>query len=203
MSVNLRYYFKFMHINYFICFSCRLQGLPFQVAFLAPVLLILAFNFVAFILIIRSLLTSESKVTTDRRTSGITQARRAIAILVVLGLTWLFGALAINDAKLVFQYLFCIFNSLQGLFVFIFYCVLSKDTRKKWKKLSSKKRKPDSSTGRQHHLASTSKFQEVFPIVSSRDTTESSFLHPSSKQTASSKNDDGNSSDHKVSNEMQ
>ena len=44
--------------------------------------------------------------------------------MVLLGLTWIFGILAIDDAKLPIQYLFCIFNSLQGMFVFIFFVIL-------------------------------------------------------------------------------
>ncbi len=138
-------------------------------AFLAPVLLILLINFIAFVFILRSLLNSGSKVTTDRKTKGITQARRGIAILVVLGLTWVFGVLAIKDAKLVFQYLFCIFNSLQGLLVFIFYCVLSKDTRNKWKVLCSGKGKLVISSGRYHQAQSDSRFQEVTPSNTSRN----------------------------------
>ena len=115
-------------------------------------------------------------MTTDRKTKGITQARRSIAILVVLGLTWAFGVLAIKDAKLVFQYLFSIFNSLQGLLIFVFYCVLSKDTRNKWKALFAGKRKADLSTGRHIGLnitgrhnrqAADLKFEEVTPRKSS------------------------------------
>jgi hypothetical protein len=115
--------------------SCRVQGLPFQVGFLTPVVLILVVNSIAFVLIIRSLLTAGSKVAADKRATGLQHARRASAILVVLGLTWLFGILAIRDAKLVFQYLFCILNSFQGLLVFIFYCVLSSETKVKYKNL--------------------------------------------------------------------
>jgi len=37
----------------------------------------------------------------------------------ILGLTWVFGFLAINDARLPFQYLFCITNSFQGLVIFL------------------------------------------------------------------------------------
>ncbi|CAB3995765.1 adhesion G- coupled receptor G7-like, partial [Paramuricea clavata] len=171
---------------------CRLQGLPFQAAFLGPVLLVLLINFIAFVLILRSLLTSGTKVTADRKTSGITQARRGIAILVVLGLTWLFGVLAIRDAKLVFQYLFCIFNSLQGLLVFIFYCVLSKDTRRKWKSLCSSKGKLDTSSGRYHH-AGNSKFHEVTP----------SYNNTGSSSMTSSSNRAGFAANHAVSMEMQ
>ncbi|XP_028399494.1 adhesion G-protein coupled receptor G6-like [Dendronephthya gigantea] len=108
---------------------CRLHGVPFIVAFLAPIVLILVGNIVAFYFIIRSLLTSGAKLTSDKKTTGFQHARRGIAIMVLLGLTWLFGILAIGDAKPVFQYLFCIFNTLQGLFVFIFFVVLPSGTR--------------------------------------------------------------------------
>ncbi|GFN97905.1 reverse transcriptase [Plakobranchus ocellatus] len=37
----------------------------------------------------------------------------------VVGLTWIFGFLAVEDARLVFQYLFCITASLQGFTIFI------------------------------------------------------------------------------------
>ena len=97
-------------------------------------MLILVGNCIAFVLIFRSILTSGNMVqTTSQKISRLQRARQGAAILVLLGLTWLFGVLAINDAKVVFQYLFCIFNSLQGLLVFIFYCVLSKENRKKYR----------------------------------------------------------------------
>ncbi|CAB4006858.1 adhesion G- coupled receptor G6-like [Paramuricea clavata] len=59
--------------------------------------------------------------------------------MVLLGLTWIFGILAINDAKLAFQYLFCIFNSLQGFVVFIMFCVLPDGTRRQLQTLIRKK----------------------------------------------------------------
>ncbi|XP_028418096.1 adhesion G-protein coupled receptor G6-like [Dendronephthya gigantea] len=117
---------------------CRLHGVPFIVAFLTPTALIIVGNIVAFCFIIRSMVTSGAKVTSDKKTTGYQQARRGIAIMVLLGLTWLFGILAIGDAKLVFQYLFCIFNTLQGLFVFIFFVVLPTGTRRQLKKLGAR-----------------------------------------------------------------
>lgn len=113
----------------FVPFSCRLHGVPFIVAFLTPTALILVGNIVAFCFIIRSLLTSGTKITSDKKTTGFQHVRRGIAIMVLLGLTWFFGIFAIGDAKPVFQYLFCIFNTLQGLFVFIFFVVLPTGTR--------------------------------------------------------------------------
>ena len=146
-------------------------------------MLVLLINFIAFVLILRSLINSGAKVTSDKKTRGVTQARRTIAILVVLGLTWVFGVLAIKDAKLVFQYLFCIFNSLQGLLVFIFYCVLSKDTRRKWKVICFGKTKADTSTGR-YPKATDSKFQEVSPR-NSLNTKTGKFSLVSSKHAVS------------------
>ena len=61
--------------------------------------------------------------------------------MILLGLTWLFGILALDDAKLVFQYLFCIFNALQGFFVFLFFCVLPHGTRKHLRSFIRKKTK--------------------------------------------------------------
>lgn len=105
--------------------------MPFYVAFLTPVTLILVGNTVAFCVIIRSLFLSADRVTSTRETSGYQEVRQALAIMVLLGLTWLFGIFAIDGAKLVFQWLFCIFNALQGFFIFLFYCVLNTGTRKR------------------------------------------------------------------------
>jgi hypothetical protein len=140
------------------------RGLPFQLGFLAPVILILIVNTIAFVLIIRSLLRTGSKVTADKRATGLQQARRGAAIMVVLGLTWLFGVLAVRDAKLVFQYLFCIFNSIQGLLVFIFYCVLSTETKAKYRKLlCGVNKESETSSGKHRYPQSTSegKFHEI------------------------------------------
>ena len=51
--------------------------------------------------------------------------------MVLLGLIWAFGILAIGDTKMIFQYLFCFFNSFQGLFVFIFFGILPVGTKAK------------------------------------------------------------------------
>ena len=122
-----------------ISFSCRLHGVPFIVAFLTPTMLILVGNIVAYYFIIRSLLTSGNKVTSDRKKIGFLQVKQGIAIMVLLGLTWLFGILAIGDAKATFQYLFCIFNTLQGWFVFLFFVVLPSGRRRQLQKLGRKK----------------------------------------------------------------
>ncbi|XP_072261021.1 adhesion G protein-coupled receptor L3 isoform X2 [Pyxicephalus adspersus] len=58
----------------------------------------------------------------------------AIALLCLLGLTWAFGLMYINESTIIMAYLFTIFNCLQGMFIFIFHCVLQKKVRKEYGK---------------------------------------------------------------------
>lgn len=58
----------------------------------------------------------------------------AFALLCLLGLTWSFGLLFINEETVVMAYLFTIFNAFQGVFIFIFHCALQKKVRKEYGK---------------------------------------------------------------------
>ncbi|XP_032726106.1 adhesion G protein-coupled receptor L2 isoform X20 [Lontra canadensis] len=58
----------------------------------------------------------------------------AFALLCLLGLTWSFGLLFINEETIVMAYLFTIFNAFQGVFIFIFHCALQKKVRKEYGK---------------------------------------------------------------------
>nr|XP_015211202.1 PREDICTED: adhesion G protein-coupled receptor L2 isoform X2 [Lepisosteus oculatus] len=58
----------------------------------------------------------------------------AFSLLCLLGLTWSFGLLFINESTIVMAYLFTIFNAFQGMFIFIFYCVLQRKVRKEYSK---------------------------------------------------------------------
>ena len=73
------------------------------------------------------------------------KAKTKIAIIfsVLLGCTWVFGLVAVEDLKFTFQLLFCIFNSLQGFFIFVFFCLRSEDVRAEWKRLFCKCRSED------------------------------------------------------------
>uniref|UniRef100_A0A7N6BTV6 Adhesion G protein-coupled receptor L2a n=1 Tax=Anabas testudineus TaxID=64144 RepID=A0A7N6BTV6_ANATE len=58
----------------------------------------------------------------------------AFALLCLLGLTWSFGLFFINEASIVMAYLFTILNTFQGMFIFIFHCLLQKKVRKEYSK---------------------------------------------------------------------
>ena len=85
---------------------------------------------VTFGLIIKSLITSGKVTANEKAPSEFKKAQKSLAMTVLLGLSWIFGVFAIRDAKLAFEFLFCIFNTLQGFLTFIFsVCDLCKATR--------------------------------------------------------------------------
>ena len=54
------------------------------------------------------------------------------AFVLLFGLTWTFGLLVVSNDIVVFQYIFCIVASLQGFFVFLFYCIRNENVRLFW-----------------------------------------------------------------------
>lgn len=55
---------------------------------------------------------------------------KATAQLFILGCTWCLGIFQVGSAARAMAYLFTIINSLQGVFIFLVYCVLSQQVRK-------------------------------------------------------------------------
>ena len=64
----------------------------------------------------------------------ISQTRIAFACNVLLGITWIFALLAVGKATMYFQWIFCVLNSLQGFFIFVFYTLRNQDVKKAWVK---------------------------------------------------------------------
>ncbi|XP_065917797.1 latrophilin-like protein LAT-2 isoform X3 [Dysidea avara] len=99
-------------------------------AFIAPMLLIITVNFFFLAVIIYKVYVSKSNK--DKAIQGkkldIAKAMIMAAIFVtpILGLTWLFGLLVINEQTVVFAWIFLVFNSLQGFFILCFYVLRNK-----------------------------------------------------------------------------
>uniref|UniRef100_A0A8C2XN93 Adhesion G-protein coupled receptor G6 n=1 Tax=Cyclopterus lumpus TaxID=8103 RepID=A0A8C2XN93_CYCLU len=60
--------------------------------------------------------------------------RSVVSLTFLLGMTWGFALFAWGPVSLAFMYLFAIFNSLQGLFIFIFHCALKENVQKQWRR---------------------------------------------------------------------
>ena len=77
----------------------------------------------------KSDLEAEASDKTDAKDVG-QRLLNAFAVSIILGLTWVFGFLAVEEARGAFQLLFCIFNSFQGVLIFILFCYAQKDVRR-------------------------------------------------------------------------
>ncbi|XP_014388792.1 PREDICTED: adhesion G protein-coupled receptor E2 [Myotis brandtii] len=104
--------------------------------FLGPVCAILFVNLAFFLMtlcILKSKLSSlNSDVSTLKNTRMLTF--KAIAQLFILGCTWFLGILQVGPAAHAMAYLFTIINSLQGVFIFLVYCLLSQQVREQYRK---------------------------------------------------------------------
>ncbi|KAJ8270681.1 hypothetical protein GJAV_G00117960 [Gymnothorax javanicus] len=60
--------------------------------------------------------------------------RSMVSLTFLLGMTWGFAFFAWGPVNLAFMYLFAIFNSLQGLFIFIFHCAMKENVQKQWRR---------------------------------------------------------------------
>ncbi|XP_078799137.1 adhesion G-protein coupled receptor G6 isoform X17 [Oryzias latipes] len=60
--------------------------------------------------------------------------RSVVSLTFLLGMTWGFALFAWGPVYLAFTYLFTIFNSLQGVFIFIFHCALKENVQKQWRR---------------------------------------------------------------------
>ena len=107
-------------------------------AFLGPIFAVLLFNLIMYIIVIVVLIRHSrnklGKAVSDKkqRKTTIRLAISLLGVMILFGLTWVLGAFTISEASLTFQILFAVFNSLQGFFIFIFFCVLSPDVRQLW-----------------------------------------------------------------------
>ena len=94
-------------------------------AFIGPMVLVCFINAIFFVRTLRVILSfpvgtpGSSNVGPGTKSQQAKRALKAsVSFFALMGLTWTFGALAIGDSSLVFQYLFVVFNSFQGLVVF-------------------------------------------------------------------------------------
>ncbi|XP_059149190.1 adhesion G-protein coupled receptor G6-like [Physella acuta] len=111
---------------------CWVQRPEFYYVVVGPVLFTLVVNCTVFLMILHQLLrlsrlsgqTSLNESSTKRLARNF---RSAVSLFVLLGLTWVFAFMAIGAANTVFTYLFALFSSLQGLFMFTLYCLLKEE----------------------------------------------------------------------------
>nr|XP_047142320.1 adhesion G-protein coupled receptor G2-like [Hydra vulgaris]XP_047142322.1 adhesion G-protein coupled receptor G2-like [Hydra vulgaris] len=116
---------------------CVVHGFSFYFGILLPVCIVMAFNIVILLLAIRGI---DSNSSLQNKIKKKRKVRIAFVCSLLLGTTWLFAILAVGKLEITFQWLFCIFNSLQGFFIFLFYTLDNKKVKDQWMSFLYEKR---------------------------------------------------------------
>lgn len=105
-------------------------------SFIGPVTFVIMLNLIFLVVTLYKMVKHSTSMKPD--SSRLENIRSwvlgAFALLCLLGLTWSFGLFFLNDSSILMAYLFTIFNTLQGMFIFIFHCLLQKKVRKEYSK---------------------------------------------------------------------
>ncbi|XP_048377743.1 adhesion G protein-coupled receptor E3-like isoform X2 [Stegostoma tigrinum] len=103
----------------------------FSCSFFMPALLISIINFIFLCKTLMTLKEKLSDVISEKKTLGKQRVftMTAFGQLAILGCTWMFGGLYIQNATIPMMYIFTILNSFQGMYIFIMHCLMYKKVR--------------------------------------------------------------------------
>ncbi|XP_077981766.1 adhesion G protein-coupled receptor L1-like [Glandiceps talaboti] len=68
-------------------------------------------------------------------------AKGAVILVCILGVTWITGLMFVNEDSVAIAYIFTLLNSFQGLFIFIFHCLLNDKVKKELDKRMRRSRR--------------------------------------------------------------
>ncbi|CAI9743539.1 adhesion G-protein coupled receptor G2-like [Octopus vulgaris] len=108
--------------------ACWLSRTAFYAAFLAPVVIILLINLVIFLRVMWRLNSIQNDTQVEHKTKKV-RVFGIVGLCFLLGFPWLLPFFGFGEATEVFHLLFAIFTPLQGMFIFLCYCIYKKDTR--------------------------------------------------------------------------
>ncbi|XP_061181185.1 adhesion G-protein coupled receptor D1-like [Saccostrea echinata] len=94
--------------------------------FIVPVCVIAVINVIIMASLIRVLYSSSAMTKSSLQRKAASGLRSLGTLVPVLGVTWIFGVLAVNESAEIFQYIFIITNSIQGFCIFISHVLLNK-----------------------------------------------------------------------------
>jgi hypothetical protein len=116
---------------------CWVHSEAFYFALLTPLALTCGANMIIFIFIISSVTCARQQLKNNQQQYSllISQLKMSFCIFILLGLSWIFGFLALAGAGVIFSYLFCITSTLQGFLIFLFFILLGKRKRGIWQEL--------------------------------------------------------------------
>ncbi|XP_060559091.1 adhesion G protein-coupled receptor L3-like [Ruditapes philippinarum] len=98
-------------------------------SFIGPAAAVILVNVIIIVIVFKKMASATFVKSKTSTTKLKTWLHSLCVLLPMLGITWLFGLLSVNSDMFILQYFFSIFNSLQGLFIFLFHCVFNRQIR--------------------------------------------------------------------------
>ena len=158
---------------------------------LIPMALIIISDLVIFIMVMRRIYLSQNMpgkhVNTSKHEQRVQRLKSALTIIVLLGLTWIFGYLTTiqtpddDNVEFALDIVFIILNSLQGVFLFVLYGLWNAKARASWGRLwercipttktkvsSSKDDQMSPQTKTQSLSSSENKSKETITVINSK-----------------------------------
>ncbi|KFQ84721.1 putative G-protein coupled receptor 112, partial [Phoenicopterus ruber ruber] len=119
--------------NPFSNFCWIQENVVFYISVVAYVFLIFLMNTAMFITVLLQIHSVKSRTQKRSRVwkrGFLHDVKSAFSLMFLLGLTWGFVFFAWGAVRIFFLYLFSIFNTLQGFFIFVFHCLMKEDVVK-------------------------------------------------------------------------
>ncbi|XP_030430094.1 adhesion G-protein coupled receptor G2-like [Gopherus evgoodei] len=134
LIINTDFYGSFSKNQNSFTFFCWIQDdIVFYISVVAYFCLIFLINIVMFISVLLQIhiMKSKQQIKSKNWKQGFLHDLRSTVILsFLLGLTWGFAFFAWGSARIFFLYAFTICNTLQGLFIFVYHCLMKETVRK-------------------------------------------------------------------------
>ncbi|XP_014912099.1 adhesion G-protein coupled receptor G2-like [Poecilia latipinna] len=113
---------------------CWLQdNVTYYASVVAYAGLIFLFNIGVFVVVLIQIRRMRLNSPAGTRRGVLQDLKGAASLTFLLGLTWTVGFFTWAPARVVLLYLFAGLNTLQGLFVFLFHCLMKENVRKQWR----------------------------------------------------------------------
>ncbi|XP_074468028.1 adhesion G-protein coupled receptor G4 isoform X2 [Sebastes fasciatus] len=113
---------------------CWLQDdVTFYVSVVAYAVLVFLFNIAVFVVVLIQIRHMRVNSPAGIRSGLMHDLKGVASLTLLLGLTWTVGFFTVGPARVVLLYLFSVLNTLQGLFIFLFHCLMKENVRKQWR----------------------------------------------------------------------
>ncbi|XP_026135220.1 adhesion G-protein coupled receptor G4 [Carassius auratus] len=113
---------------------CWLRNdVTFYVTVVSFVTLVMVCNICVFVVVLVQIRKMQVNKPSSSRKGFLHDLRVVASLTFLLGLTWILTFVAWGPAKTPLMYMFSLFNSLQGFFIFLFYCLMKDNVRKQWR----------------------------------------------------------------------